>query len=256
MIEVGYKVTYLSRSNKEYEATVMEIPVNPWHQWTSLPTIRLEFRDQRGKLVRKSRVCPADPEGWNETMVYYDVRHPSYKKADCCRGMDCPTLGMDEDEPCWGQTLFREEFCTDDDTYQVHACEGHEECHAGKPYQPPPVGVMRLNPLKTTQEKIEMLEYQISRNPEVMIQGTGKPVEAHLLLEILRKLRALELADEPPLTPEQAEKEFAEAPEVPLTKDEIEDIVEKVTDPEWNEDRFKAKRAVEKFYREDEEPEP
>ena len=92
-------------------------------------------------------------------------------------------------------------------------------------------GVMRLNPLKATQEKIEMLEYQISRTPEVMIQGTGNPVKATKVLEILRMVRALELADELPLTQEEAEKEYAEAPEVPLTKDEIEDIVKKVTDP-------------------------
>jgi hypothetical protein len=56
---VGESVTYISRSGRSYEAQVTAIPVNPWHGYSPLPTVALEFRDERGKLVRKERVIPS-----------------------------------------------------------------------------------------------------------------------------------------------------------------------------------------------------
>ena len=71
MIPVGTVVTYISSSKKEYDATVDAIPENPWHAYSILPTVSLSFRDERGKLVRKRRVCPYEPEkGWTSSMVY------------------------------------------------------------------------------------------------------------------------------------------------------------------------------------------
>jgi len=54
----GDKVEYISASGKIYEATVIEIPENPWHLSTPLPTLSLTFRDETGKLIRKKRVLP------------------------------------------------------------------------------------------------------------------------------------------------------------------------------------------------------
>lgn len=50
--------------------------------------------------------------------------------------------------------------------------------------------------LKGTQARIEMLEFQISMNQEVMFQGSGSPVKATKVLGILRKIRALEIDKE------------------------------------------------------------
>jgi len=56
---IGKEVQYKSRSGKGYKAVITNIPVNPWHgEKVSLPTVSLEFRDERGKLVRKERVLP------------------------------------------------------------------------------------------------------------------------------------------------------------------------------------------------------
>lgn len=56
---IGKKVTYISGSGQRYEATVFAIPEKPEHGYSPLPTVSLEFRDERGKLVRKERVIPA-----------------------------------------------------------------------------------------------------------------------------------------------------------------------------------------------------
>jgi hypothetical protein len=55
---VGTTVVYVSTSGHAYDAFVEALPENPWHAWTKLPTITLTFRDERGKLVRRSRVTP------------------------------------------------------------------------------------------------------------------------------------------------------------------------------------------------------
>lgn len=55
---IGSQVLYVSSSGKEYVATVVGIPEHPGHRCTSDFTITLEFRDERGKLVRKVRVLP------------------------------------------------------------------------------------------------------------------------------------------------------------------------------------------------------
>ena len=54
---IGKKVKYWSRSGKVYEALITDLPINPYHK-NCLPTVSLEFRDERGKLVRKDRVLP------------------------------------------------------------------------------------------------------------------------------------------------------------------------------------------------------
>lgn len=55
---VGATVIYVSMSGRAYDALVEALPENPWHAWTTLPTVTLSFRDERRKLVRKSRVMP------------------------------------------------------------------------------------------------------------------------------------------------------------------------------------------------------
>jgi len=59
-ISIGAEVSYTSASGKTYLAVVTGIPENPWHQDSSLPTVSLEFRDERGKLIRKTRVLPME----------------------------------------------------------------------------------------------------------------------------------------------------------------------------------------------------
>jgi hypothetical protein len=61
-ILIGTIVTYISSSGKTYNATVDAIPENPWHDigLTRFPTVALSFRDERGKLVRKTRVLPRE----------------------------------------------------------------------------------------------------------------------------------------------------------------------------------------------------
>lgn len=55
---IGKCVTYVSRSGHEYKATVTAIPIHPKHGYIDFPTVSLEFRNQRGKLVRKPSVLP------------------------------------------------------------------------------------------------------------------------------------------------------------------------------------------------------
>lgn len=57
---IGKRVIYTSGSGKEYEAFVTMIPSRPEHAYSPLPTVSLEFRDNRNKLVRKERVIPED----------------------------------------------------------------------------------------------------------------------------------------------------------------------------------------------------
>jgi hypothetical protein len=57
---VGSNVLYVSGSGKVYEATVVGIPENPGHACSPDPTVSLEFRDERGKLIRIARVLPKE----------------------------------------------------------------------------------------------------------------------------------------------------------------------------------------------------
>ena len=66
---IGKKVSYTSGSGKVYEATVTAIPDNPGHGCTSELTVSLEFRDERGKLVRKSRVLPRH-DSWTRRQTW------------------------------------------------------------------------------------------------------------------------------------------------------------------------------------------
>lgn len=57
---IGLKVIYTSISNKEYEATIYNLPINPYHAEDQLPTVSLELRDERGKLHKRERVLHVD----------------------------------------------------------------------------------------------------------------------------------------------------------------------------------------------------
>lgn len=57
-VQVGEAVTYISASGRQWKAVVTTIPENPWHGFTDLPTVSLQFRNERNKLVRKVRVLP------------------------------------------------------------------------------------------------------------------------------------------------------------------------------------------------------
>lgn len=58
VVKVGDEIIYISESGRKYDAVVTDIPDRPWHDNSRLPTVSLEFRDLRNKLIRKDRVLP------------------------------------------------------------------------------------------------------------------------------------------------------------------------------------------------------
>lgn len=60
-------------------------------------------------------------------------RSPSYRPAECCNA-ECPHDR--EDEPCWGEVEVIDEHYTEDDSWWVHACQGHKGVYEGHPYEP------------------------------------------------------------------------------------------------------------------------
>lgn len=68
---IGSSVTYRSASGKTYDAIVVGIPTDGQGFY---PIVSLEFRDERGNLIRKGRVLPSTYPGtslqtwaWKET---------------------------------------------------------------------------------------------------------------------------------------------------------------------------------------------
>ena len=59
---IGREVDYVSGSGKHYIAIVYEIPENPDHGYSDLPTVKLSFEniDRPGKRIMKERVIPRD----------------------------------------------------------------------------------------------------------------------------------------------------------------------------------------------------
>lgn len=66
---IGREIKYISSSGKEYIAIVTAIPENPIHGYTNLPSVSLVFKDNRGKYIKKSIVCPFQ-EIWMTTQVW------------------------------------------------------------------------------------------------------------------------------------------------------------------------------------------
>ncbi len=64
------------------------------------------------------------------------MKLPSYKQADCCVNCDCDCdyLNWYDNEPCWGQVTVVDEIYSDDDSWWIHACEGHAERNDGGKY--------------------------------------------------------------------------------------------------------------------------
>ena len=61
----------------------------------------------------------------------------NYKPCTC--GADCVYFGMNDNEPCWGETGPVEEVEIGDGEYGwIHACEGHKEIHDGGEYKTQP----------------------------------------------------------------------------------------------------------------------
>lgn len=50
---------------------------------------------------------------------------------------------------------------------------------------------MTIERYDTYREYLEMLEFRASQNPDLMVQGTGDPVRATEVIEILRKIVVL-----------------------------------------------------------------
>lgn len=52
------------------------------------------------------------------------LKSNTYKKSGCCGDSDCILLGVNDDQPCYGQVSAMEEY---DGTnhWWVHICEGH-----------------------------------------------------------------------------------------------------------------------------------
>ena len=58
-------------------------------------------------------------------------RSPSYRPSECCNA-DCH-LGT-ETEPCWGEVEVVDEEYDEQDSYWVHACQGHKGLWEHLPY--------------------------------------------------------------------------------------------------------------------------
>lgn len=57
----------------------------------------------------------------------------SYKKCYC--GVDCYNINdHKEGEPCWGEVHAVSEVVTEDDSWYIHACEGHAGLLFGDEY--------------------------------------------------------------------------------------------------------------------------
>lgn len=66
-----------------------------------------------------------------------------YKEADCC-GADCVYLGLNDDQPCWGEVEVVDSFYGDSEEEDyieeyIHVCEGHYDMYGGfGSYKPKP----------------------------------------------------------------------------------------------------------------------
>lgn len=72
-VQIGQKVWYSSDSGQLYMATVTAIPTkgqNP--NFPGAPTVSLEFRDARGKLVTKERVLHRSVTGGKRKVWFAD----------------------------------------------------------------------------------------------------------------------------------------------------------------------------------------
>jgi len=75
---IGKTVTYVSGSGKRWTAVITAIPENAYHAegsgYGGLPTVSLEFRNERGKLIRRPAVLPRNERSINSyEMGYYIV---------------------------------------------------------------------------------------------------------------------------------------------------------------------------------------
>lgn len=61
-----------------------------------------------------------------------------YNPDACCKGSDCYALGLNADEPCWGDVDVEAEEHWEDDWCWIHACQGHQGCYGDSKakYQP------------------------------------------------------------------------------------------------------------------------
>ena len=69
-----------------------------------------------------------------------DKEHSESYNPDACCGDDCYAIGMNDNEPCWGDVSVVSEETYGDDWYWVHACQGHYstyDCY-GCEYKPEP----------------------------------------------------------------------------------------------------------------------
>lgn len=71
---IGLTVIYTSGSSREYEAKIYALPKNPYHEG-QLPTVSLEYRDERGKLKKRER-CLHIGIGLGKTQTW------KFKKAE------------------------------------------------------------------------------------------------------------------------------------------------------------------------------
>lgn len=67
---IGKEVVYTSASFKKYKAIIVGISDNPKNEYTDLPTVSLEFRDEKNKLVKKNRVIPAENYNGSKSRTY------------------------------------------------------------------------------------------------------------------------------------------------------------------------------------------
>lgn len=66
---IGLEVIYTSLSNRDYDAVIYALPKYPYHGEGQLPTVSLEYRDERGKLKRRERClhvecCSGKTQKW------------------------------------------------------------------------------------------------------------------------------------------------------------------------------------------------
>lgn len=87
--KVGDRVVYTSASGHRYDGTVDAIPNNPGHAYTPFPTVSLSFRDERNKLIRKSRVLPWTGCGSNRQKYAVNAFLPCGLVVEC---VECGSL--------------------------------------------------------------------------------------------------------------------------------------------------------------------
>ena len=82
---LGAVVTYVSETGREWDATITSTHENGYNdnpKSNQLPLVCLEFRNERGKIVRKHRVLPWGWAYWCDPHNYTQVWKPKSGRSE------------------------------------------------------------------------------------------------------------------------------------------------------------------------------